>query len=264
MWPPLPVWRRLDMTVAALAIYTALICLIDQFIYKIDTPDYGAAAAGLNALILGLLLGFRNTQSYDRWWEGRKLWGQLVNDFRNLALKVSAISTLTKQNHLELYEILSAFPKYLREHLVATSPLPRHYPLETAKKLFELIDRWRKNRLITEYDSLLLDPHARALMDVCGACERIKTTPLPLSYRSLLRHGLVMILLAMPWFLVEKNGWWSVLAIVLMAYFLLGVEITADSIENPFEGGDLDDLPLDRYCQTIETSLTKVLQEEKA
>ncbi|MFO0851106.1 MAG: bestrophin family ion channel [Gemmataceae bacterium] len=80
-------------------------------------------------------------------------------------------------------------------------------------------------------------------MDVCGACERIKTSPIPLSYRSLLRHGLLLYLLSTPWLIADQLGWATVPVMTLMTYFLLGIELTAEEVEEPF-GRDGDDLAL--------------------
>jgi putative membrane protein len=121
-----------------------------------------------------------------------------------------------------------------------------------------LLQAERAAERITEMDLLVLDPHARGLMDVCGACERIKATPIPLSYRSLLRHGLVLYLFTTPWLIAEQLMWWTVAVTALLAYFLLGVEATAEDIEEPF-GRDGDDLDLSNYCDTIRRSADEAL-----
>ena len=105
---------------------------------------------------------------------------------------------------------------------------------------------------------LWLDPHVRGLMDVCGACERILHSPIPQSYRALLRHGLVLYLVSAPWFVADQLGYWSVPAIGILTYFLLGIELTAEVVENPF-GTEGDDLELASYCETIRRSLDQIV-----
>ena len=95
-------------------------------------------------------------------------------------------------------------------------------------------------------------------MDVCGACERIKTTPVPQSYRSLLRHGLVLYLLSTPWLVGDQLLWWTVPSEALPAYFLLGIELTSEDVEEPF-GRDGDDLVLAAYRDNIRRSVDEVL-----
>jgi putative membrane protein len=255
LWPPLPVWPKLDAAVAAVAAYTLAATLVHRH-WPLDVPDWGAAAAGLNALILGVLLGFRNAQAYDRWWEGRKLWGALVNDCRNLAAKAAALPGLAPADRAALRGLIAGFPPALARHL--RNPQSPHEPQRQAAALFALLRGWRDAGRLTEIDLVLLDPHARAWLDIAGACERIRNSPLPLSYRSLLRHGLVLHLAATPWLIVERSGWWAIPAASLLAYFLLGIEFTAASIENPF-GDDRDDLPLDAIAAGIAQCVDETL-----
>jgi putative membrane protein len=269
LWPPLPVWRRLDLLVVALAAYTAVVVLILAWT-PLDLPQWSGVSAVLNALILGILLNFRNREAYDRWWEARKLWGQLVNDSRNLCLKAAALPGLSAEDRARLGALVAGFAVALKDHLRGSAVLarvpgfekettsPAHVPLYLAGQVTGLIREWRAEGKLTDYDLLLLDPHARAPMDVCGACERIKTTPLPQSYRSLLRHGLVLYLLSTPWLVGDQLVWWAIPSEALLAYFLLGIDLTSEDVEEPF-GRDGDDLALAAYCDTIRRSVDEVL-----
>lgn len=264
VWPPLPVWRRLDLLTLAMTLYAAVsswaVLALD-----IHLPQWGGGSAILNALVLGVLLSFRNAQAYDRWWEGRKLWGQLVNDSRNLCLKVAALPHPSADARRRVGVIVAGFAVALKRRLRDESDLrqvpgfeadpaaPAHVPGYVAGELFKLVQAERAGGRLTELEVLLLDPHLKALMDVCGACERIKTSPIPLSYRSLLRHGLVLYLLSTPWLIADQLGWATVPVMALMTYFLIGIELTAEEVEEPF-GRDGDDLALGRYCDTIRAS----------
>jgi putative membrane protein len=264
-WPPLPIWRRLDTTVILVAVYTAAVVFVDQRL-DVHVPDWGGMMAVLNALILGVLLAFRNREAYDRWWEGRKLWGQLVNDSRNLCLKVRAIPSLTSGNQQYVGQLLVGFAVALKNHLRGSDKLqlvpgfeaaadsPDHPPRYLAGKLFESLRSWRREDKLSDFDLLLLDPHAKALMDVAGACERIRSTPLPLSYRALVRHGLALYVFTIPWFIADHLLWWTVPDMALFTYFLFGIEFTAEDVEEPF-GRDADDLALSTYCETIRRSV---------
>lgn len=271
MWPPLPVWRRLDAAVAGVVLYTVLVIGVEQ-VYHVQASGWGGASAVLNALILGVLLSFRNREAYDRWWEGRRLWGQLVNDSRNLCLKLAAHPRVESDVRRRAGALVAGFAVALKQRLRGEGSLqtvpgfghesaaPPHVPLYLAGRLAELVQAQRAAGKLTEVDVLVLDPHVRALMDVCGACERVKSTPVPLSYRSLLRHGLVLYLLTTPWLAVDQLGWWSVPAMALLAYFLLGIELTAEDVEEPF-GRDGDDLALSTYCETIRASVAQALAD---
>lgn len=271
IWPPLPVWKRLNACVLLVMVYSAGIVAVEQFV-DFDIPN--KAAGGLftlmNAVILGVLLGFRNRESYDRWWEARKLWGQLVNDSRNLCLKVRALNGVPAAEQARVGRLVAGFAVALRNHLRGSGSLrdvpgfeadpasPGHAPLYIAGQVAAAARGWTRGGFMTDFDLLWLDPHVKALMDVCGACERIKNTPIPLSYRSLLRHGLVLYLILTPWFVADEIKWAAAPVMGLLAYFLMGIELTAEDVEEPF-GRDEDDLALSVYCETIRKGVGEVL-----
>jgi putative membrane protein len=256
VWPPLPVWRRLDLAVAVVAAYTALVVAVD-LATEVRLPDWGGASALINALILGVLLNFRNREAYDRWWEARRLWGQLINDSRNLFGKLAALARLPTEARADLGRLVVEFAGALKDRLRGPTK-GGHVPLAVHGRLLARLQAERDAGRLTEVDLLVLDPHVRGFMDVCGACERIKGTPVPLSYRALLRHGLVLYLLSTPWLVADRLGWWAVPVVALLAYFLLGVEVTAEGVEEPF-GSDGDDLPLAAYCDTIRAAAEQAL-----
>jgi putative membrane protein len=269
LWPPLPIWRRLDIAVIAGTVYSALVVLVVNET-EVKLPDWSGFSTILNGVILGLLLNFRTQVAYERWWEGRKLWGQLINDIRNLGAKIAAIAGFSKVSRAEIGHLLSAFALALKYRLRGLPELqlvcsfekatenPPHVPVFLFARLMKLLQEERVAGRITEMDLLLLDPHARGLMDVCGSCERIKNTPISLSYRSLLRHGLVLYLLTTPWLIADHLLWWTIPLMALFGYFLLGVELTAEDVEEPF-GSDEDDLELSAYCETVRQSVEQLL-----
>lgn len=268
-WPPLPVWRRLDVSVLVVALYTLVVEMVVQLLPD-RPPKWIGELAVVNAVLLGVLLAFRNKEAYERWWEARKLWGQLINDSRNLCLKVATLVNPPAEERTAFARLVVGFAVALKRHLRGGQPLqavpgfetdpaaPAHVPVHIAGRVFGQLKGWRAGGKITDMEFLALDPHARALMDVCGACERIRSSPVPLSYRALLRHGTVLYLLTAPWFMTAEYGYWAIVVVSLMAYFLLGTELTAENVEEPF-GGDADDLTLTTYCDVIRKSCTEVL-----
>lgn len=256
VWPPLPIWRRLDLAVAVVAAYTAVAVLGERLVGE-HLPNWSSASAVLNAIVLGVLLGFRNREAYDRWWEARKLWGQLINDSRSLCTKLAARTGVSAEARADCRELVPEFAVALKDRLCGAAGTV-HVPLDLYGRLVARLQSERDAGRLTEVDLLVLDPHVRGLMDVCGACERIKSTPVPLSYRSLLRHGMVLYLLSTPWLLADALGWWSVPTVALFAYFLLGVELTAEDVEDPF-GRDGDDLALAAFCETVRAGAEQAL-----
>ncbi|HEX4610044.1 MAG TPA: bestrophin family ion channel [Urbifossiella sp.] len=266
-WPA-AIARRLWLTIAASTAYTAGVYI------AFPDHEWGGAwvtVVGLiDGMVLGVLVGFRTKAAYDRWWEGRCLWGELTNHSRNLCLKAARLVDPPADERRELFRLVSGFPlalmKHLREGLTlrdvpgfeADPATPAHVPAELAGRVYALLARWRAAGRIDGFGQLALDAHAVALMNVCGACEKVRHTPLPVTYLVLLRHGLVLSFLFVPWHLTQLVGGWAVLVQAVVVYFLLGIELTAEELEQPF-GHDPDDLPLETYCLNIRRNAAEIL-----
>lgn len=233
-------------------------------------------------LALSIFLGFRNSTSYDRYWEGRKLWGGLVNTSRNLARRCltlirsadepAAVAAHQRETiyliiawahslrcHLrgDAYETLKALisdKDY--ENMLAWS----HPPLYLAQRLGQQVRTALDRGWIDPLHLALLEEPLSALVDIQGACERIRNTPIPITYVSLL-HQLVMIYcLALPLELVGAFDLYTPLFVLIVAYALLGLAAIGDSVENPFEL-EPHDLPLSQLCRMIEINLRTQLGE---
>ncbi|MBX7164779.1 MAG: hypothetical protein K1X74_00400 [Pirellulales bacterium] len=265
-WPSLHVrWRLLPHMLVTMAYATGV-----QLVFSLThMPAWNAGErfGGLLGVVLGVLLVLRVNAANERWWEARKQWGQLINDSRNLALKALAHANPDAADRARLACLLREFAFALRDHLRGIEPLvtpslatrfsTSHVPGRIAGEIHELLDRWNQAGKLK--DSLWpLDVHARSLMDICGACERIRNTPLASSYRALLRWAIVLNVLVAPWVIADDIGWWSVPVLTVGFAFLLGVELTAEDVEEPF-GDDPDDLPLESYCCTIERFVNETL-----
>ncbi len=267
-----PVFRSLLPAVLGTGLYAAAVVYVDQNWFG-RFVLIGAQLHGLLGLVLGLLLVFRTNTSYDRWWEARKLWGQLVNDSRNLAIKVAVCVRTDSADKHRLAEYLAAFAWSLKDNLQGGRPLqtlspfrdspdqPRHVPIYIAGKIYGHVERWRQTEKLDGFEFWVVDQHLAALMNVCGACERILKTPIAFSYLWFIRQAIAVYLLTLPWGLVEPFGYWSIPATMLLGYLLIGVELLAESIENPF-GDSIDDLSLDAICRTIERDVTETLPAE--
>jgi ion channel-forming bestrophin family protein len=251
---------------AFLLIIVAVYCLVADFIsweWNVRLFAWGSAASVLNTIILGLLLSFRNQAAYSRWWEARTSWGQLTNDSRNLAGKLAAYLPADALSQARVSELLAGFAEALKRHLRDEKPRlrdlkgfenetddPAHVPLYLSRRLYSLVADWKRAGHIDQAVVWILDPHLRGLIDVCGACERIRNTPLAPSYKNMLRTGLALNVIVEPWLTMPDVGYWNVPAFLLVCFFLLGIELIDSVVEEPF-GREPDDLDLDRYCQTI-------------
>lgn len=221
----------------------------------------------LVGFVLSLLLVFRTNASYDRFWEGRRQWGNIVNDSRNLA---RLASSLLKDNATSLNSLLrwtAAYPWSVMNRLrdkkelgADTSELPpadvitveqaQHIPFAVSCQMTDIIDSAKRRGLISDIQQQMLDNCVQRLIDSLGACERIHNTPLPFAYMVHLRRAMIVYLATLPMGLVTEMGWMTVPATLLIAYVMLGVEEIGVEIEDPF-GYDHNNLPLKSLCETI-------------
>lgn len=255
----------------SVTVYTVLVCIIDNHDLQKATTVFEANAAVSISAVVGILLIFRNNSAYERWWEARKLWGQLVNDSRNLAIKTRAYAIgISTQERLYFASLITNFATALKLHLrqerdpriLDALEIPdcnQHIPSALALKVYQFLKEWRKNGQINEFEQLQLDQHARSLMDICGATERIVKSPIAGTYKFLLWLGISLNVLCLPWFLVPSFHWWSLAIMLVSSYFIFGLELLAEEVERPFD--DLpNDLPLDSICDTIAKSVEEILE----
>lgn len=254
----------------AVVTYTALVCLIDNHDIK-GTKFVELNGAMLLSAVIGLLLIFRNSSAYERWWEARKLWGQLVNESRNLAIKTRCYAdSLNELQRLEFAKLISGFAFALMEHLrcqrdpglLPSLSIPeknQHIPSAIAQEVYRKLKIWRKEGIIDQWEQLQLDLHAKTLMDICGSTERILKSPIAGSYKLLLWLGLILNVACLPWFLVPSFHWWSIPMMLISSYFIFGVELLAEEVERPFDPLP-NDLPLEAICATIEQSVEESLE----
>jgi putative membrane protein len=233
-----------------------------------------ATAHSLIGTALGLLLVFRTNSSYDRFWEGRKQWGGIVNECRNLTRQTSVWLAADQPLMREVISWTIAFPYAVMQRLHKTTSLgttlrdvsesdvaqveaSKHAPLAVANLITERVLSARKRGLIYSLQLNSLDHNIELLIDYCGACERIHSTPLPFAYAVHLRRVLIVYCFTLPFALVKDFGWATIPATLLTSYILFGVEEIGVEIEDPF-GFTTNDLPIKNYCQGIETVLCDV------
>jgi ion channel-forming bestrophin family protein len=266
----IPVFKRVWLYLALMAIYGAGVDYITDHEFKAAQVFKEVGAAAYTSVIIGLLLVFRTNSAYERWWEGRKLWGQLVNESRNMCLKVKILCNPAKADQHRFGELLISFAFGLKHHLRDSKPTKNvhgvlldptaNVPVAMTGELYALMVKWQKEGLIDGFTRLQLDAHIKALMDILGSCERIRSTPLAVSYRAFLRQGIALNLIALPWFVPPDVPYaFSMPILMIGAYFLIGLELIAEDIEDPF-GEDGDDLPLDTICENIQKTITEILE----
>lgn len=234
-------------------------------------------------LAVSIFLGFRNTASYERFWEGRKLWGQLINTSRNLARQsLSLLQTNTDEAELK------ALQQQLVRYIIANAYALRHGLrgdlLEDASRWLSPADAaeltsWQNPALLIQQKIAalfqqayqrgwvhaqhlpLLEQNLAQLTDIQGGCERIRNTPIPFAYIVLLHQLVGIYCLALPFGVIDSLGLYTPFVVVIVGYAFLGLDAIGDSIENPFELEN-HDLPLSGMCRTIEINLLQMAGEK--
>lgn len=227
-------------------------------------------------IALALFLGFRNNASYDRFWEGRKLWGALLNDTRSLvrqALTLTRYDANSKEIN-DFVHMLIVFTYCLKHQLRktdASEDIQKRLPIDLVNILKEA--RYKPILLMREmglwvkqaHDQGLIDPICQTAMDenlnklsdIVGGCERIASTPIPYTYQVLLHRTVYLYCFLLPFGLVDSLGWITPLITVFIGYTFVAFEAIADELEDPF-GTEPNDLALNAMCRMIETTLLEM------
>lgn len=253
--------RTLLPNITVVALFSLLVVYFNSGIMP-GYLKYTAAVHNLFGFVISLLLVFRTNTAYDRWWEGRRLWGALVNTSRNIALKCHAYLDQQDTIRETIAFDISYFAEVLKDHLrgyASDTPYPvGHAPSLAAEQLFMDVADLNKQGFITEVQFLTLNDDLTALSDICGACERIKKTPIPFSYHVFIKKFVFFYIISMPFVFAPEFGYWTILVTSFMFYVLASLEILAEEIENPF-GVDTNDLPLDEISILIKRNTHEIL-----
>jgi putative membrane protein len=249
-FPRSPVFRTLALDVIAAGLWAALVVWVETDIVKVAVP-LGPSFLSILGIILGLLLVFRTNTSYDRWWEGRRLWGQLVNVSRGLAHQIDAQVPADAPQRAMYAELLGRFPAALADHLRRPRGAPGpHVPNQIVQTLSRAVHRDIASGALPREMLVALTPVLLAFDDITGACERIRNTPIPFSYSSYVKQFVLLYALIMPFGLVREFGYGTVIASMFTFFATMGLELLATEIEEPF-GTDRNDLPLDELADRI-------------
>ena len=253
--------RTLLPNISVVALFSLLVVYFNSGIMP-GYLKYTATVHNLFGFVISLLLVFRTNTAYDRWWEGRRLWGSLVNTSRNIALKCHSYLDPQDTVRESIAFDISNFAEVLKDHLrghANDSPFPvGHAPSLAAEQLFMDVTDLNRQGFITEVQFLTVNGDLTALSDICGACERIKRTPIPFSYHVFIKKFVFFYIISMPFVFAPEFGYWTILVVSFMFYVLASLETLAEEIENPF-GVDMNDLPLDELSVLIKKNAYEIL-----
>ena len=248
---------------------------ITHLVYLPQVPAFGFTIFGV---ILSIFLGFKNNACYDRWWEGRKLWGNLIANIRHLDRETLVLKSDRRERVLSNVILFTALlrdrlryqtahpTEFLEfEHLddaqkqhIHSHLNPPQYTLNLIQK--ELVDALNKGEISDIVYGIIVQ-HLIELGNVQAGCDRIASTPLPYSYSVLLNRAVYFFCLILPFSLPSVLGLWTPLLIGLIAYLFLGLDALSSQLEEPFGTQD-NDLPLDSMVRLIERELLTAMGKD--
>ena len=266
-------FRTLIPIMFAIGAYAGIVGYLEVEYWKLSDTSYVKNITimhGMLGFVISLLLVFRTNTAYDRWWEGRRLWGSLVNNSRNFALKLSAILK-DDQDKLFFREIIPNYAEVLHIHLKDSDVSKqlfdnldleidhhKHRPNQLAQKLFERINVLYENGKITGDQLIVLNAEIQSFTDICGACERIKNTPIPYSYSAFIKKFIFFYVMTLPFGYAFSLGYYVVPVVVFIFYVLASLELIAEEIEDPF-GDDQNDLPTRKIAENIKKHVEELI-----
>ena len=261
-----------------MGVYAGALVLVQQMLGDVDVPH---AAVGLGAVggVVSLALAFRLNNAYARWWEGRQHWGELVNHSRNLAALAHGMwRSDDRAGRVRMAALLGDFAVGLALHLRGepyvdeldaltederADARTRAHPLSfVARLVWSELETRRANGNLDTAQLLLLQPHVRGLLDVLGACEGIRNTPIPFAVTSTARMFLLVFTVLVPVGLHEEFAWFTVPLSMAAFFAMAAMDVLAAELENPF-GIDCNDLPTRAIAEMIRRQTHEILDVER-
>ncbi|MBX2963602.1 MAG: hypothetical protein KF687_13910 [Cyclobacteriaceae bacterium] len=271
------VMRTLMPALIFMVLFTSAVCYFVLEIVHPEKDEFTSTTAlhSLLGIVLGLFLVFRINSAYDRWWEGRKMWGNLVNSTRNFALKLNAFLDGSDIENREWFrKTITNFVYATKEHLrkgvqltelestddkfIDTIKSVSHKPNALAGMLYTRVNTLYKENKLTGDQFFVLDKELKDFIDIMGACERIKYTPIPYSYSMYIKKFVFIYILTLPFGFVTTFKYVTIPTVLLISFVLLSVELIAEEIEDPF-GRDVNDLPTEELSKKIKDNVKEIL-----
>lgn len=274
-------FRTLLPMIIAISAYTGLVAWVETDLIHITENSRIKNLSLMHSMltfVISMLLVFRTNTAYDRWWEGRRMWGALVNNSRNFALKMnSLLPEGLKEQRMFFATMIPNYAHTLKNHLRgALHPedleendffkrtelkQEQHNPNYIIKQILTRLEDLKRSGQLTQEEMLYINTELISFADVCGACERIKNTPIPYSYSAFLKKFIFFFIMSLPISMVLSLGYAAIPVVAFIFYVLTSIELIAEEIEDPF-GKDSNDLPTDQISKNIRKSVHEIFGVE--
>ncbi|MEY4629653.1 MAG: hypothetical protein RLZZ595_1979 [Bacteroidota bacterium] len=278
-------FRQLLPLMLGVSLYSGLIAFLEMHTFL--SPEIKEQTKSISTIFsilgftLSLMLAFRTNSAYDRWWEGRKLWGDLTNSSRGFAAHINAILDKTDlENKKIISSHIACFSYALRFHLKGDrtdreileneldEPYLLHYreefssaqnqPMIIYKSLVDFLHHLNKSGKISIEQIYVVKQELNKFVDVLGACERIKSTPIPFSYAAFLKKFIFFYVMLFPLIYGIHMSYYIIPVTVFILYVLASIELIAEEIEDPFSDSP-NDLPTFKLAKGIALGAKTIL-----
>ena len=269
-------FKRLIVPQVLLFIFSFLIYFYQTHIATEPVPLNPSVFAILG-ISLAIFHGFCNNAAYDRFWEGRKLWGTLVWLSRNIARQVLTLPNVSMAEKQAFIRHQIAFVHSLRQQLRGednTANLQRLLTVEEQQAVVgqdfialrltqimgQMLANWQAEQKIDGWQWQSLDNTLGEIAHIQAGCERINNTPIPYAYFVLLHRTVYLYCFMLPFGLGNAIGWVTPFVVSFVGYTFMALNEIVDEISEPFGTGE-NELPLGMMCDTIETQLAMLSEQ---
>lgn len=266
-------FRQLLPLMVGIGLYSLIVGYLEMEYWQLSQNDQLKNITLMHSMlgfVISLLLAYRINTAYDRWWEGRKIWGQLTNNSRNLAMKIH--SMLDGENDRNFFKKLIPFyaavldrhlkdehtSRMLTEDTEFILEHNKHQPNQVARLMYTKVQELYRQQKISGEQLLFLNEELKSFTEICGACERIKNTPIPYSYSSFIKKFIFVYIMTLPFGYVFSLGYYVIPVVVFIFYVLASLEVISEEIEDPF-GTDPNDLPITKMAENIKKHVNEIL-----
>ena len=272
----IPLSYIVKSTYVDICIVAAFTAVVTSIHLQVEFFHFPMAISTFLGTAISLVLSFNLSLSYDRWWEGRKIWGEIVNDSRALILQLQSFTSeedkplVEKIAHAQIvwtYTLAAALrqdssgdslKRYLSDTFLPDIERARHKPLYINSEMKKQVKALQS---LNDFQQVQVDSTMMRLVGHMGKAERIKNTVFPKEFQLVLHLSIYLFLGFLSISLANLGHHWETLLLVAIAapFFLL--ETTARHLQNPFENLPTD-VPITSISRNIEINILSLLEAE--
>jgi putative membrane protein len=278
------VFGKIKWELLAVIIYSSAIALVYNYFHftRITIPISVPMILGT---VISMLLAFRSSQAYDRWWEARTIWGAIVNDSRTLARQVlTFVDNNYNSEEIEVFRenfirrqiawcyslsqalrdesAVSGLERLLTKREIAYTVRYSNVPVALMELHSRDLNYALEQGWVNQFQQVELDRTVTRLTDSMGRCERIKNTVFPATYSLYIHFAMNFFIIMLPFALIGFFGIMEIPMVVVISALFMLIEKMAIHLQDPFEGKPTD-TPMTAISKNIERDLKQMMNDHQ-